>query len=597
MSSGVPTTTSTRRMKWNQAAPPPPTPKIIHLPRRPRRKTPKTAAKKPPSSSHKWRRHSLNPMELLHEEYYYKGKLERLFGQEREFSRAGVVPIVVLNSANSCADSDSDRRERVEDGVEAAADFAEEKWRFQAEMLRAECNFLRMEREFALKKLERNRVQMETTLRSAVQTLISGKKKIYEGKNGNAILEQEIEDLEEKLDELKRSSNKNNRDFEIKKCSSNFDKQACLLQRRLEKLGGLSDEKCLLLNAPEIDKQTHTTSACKTIQKSTDVELLRRMEGLSKCMLDRMEEEYGAIISSTAANVSAASSASTSTSNSKQMEFSDPLAFSTRQPHQEAMPVEENRCSGRCKAIVRRIVEQVKAETEQWSQMQEMLGQVREEMQELQASRDFWEDRALESAREIQSLQSTVQEWKERALSSEAKVKELQMQLYAAKESLEKSRAKQGNDQNREAKSTPNSPKAPLGKQIEKEKRVLISRGKENQAVDDRRGKTIAERTLEMTPTKEAPPISLAKQIEKEKRMLLRRLKENIRGNNEKMSKLELSPSERRKAQTTHNDGVARPKRSPFRDVANSSPLVRQNSKAVFPWHSPEHGKVVEHCI
>lgn len=49
----------------------------------------------------------------------------------------------------------------------------EEKWRFQAEMLRAECNFLRMEREFALKKLERNRVKMEKTLRSAVQTLIS----------------------------------------------------------------------------------------------------------------------------------------------------------------------------------------------------------------------------------------------------------------------------------------------------------------------------------------------------------------------------------------------------------------------------------------
>lgn len=187
-----------------------------------------------------------------------------------------------------------------------------------------------------------------------------------------------------------------------------------------------------------------------------------------------------------------------------------------------------------------------------------------------------------------------MQEWKERALSSEAKVKELEMQVSAAKECLEKLRTKQGNDQTREAKSTPNSPKVPLGKQIEKEKRVLIPRGKENHAVDDRRGKT-AERTLEVTPTKEVPPISLAKQIEKEKRMLLRRLKENIRGKNDKLSKLELSPNERRKAQT-HNDGVAGPKRSPFRDVANSSPLVRQNSKAVFPWDSPEHGRV-EHCI
>ena len=49
----------------------------------------------------------------------------------------------------------------------------EEKWKFQAEMLRAECNLLRMEKEIAVKKLERTRVKMETTLRSALHTLVS----------------------------------------------------------------------------------------------------------------------------------------------------------------------------------------------------------------------------------------------------------------------------------------------------------------------------------------------------------------------------------------------------------------------------------------
>ncbi|KAH0695166.1 hypothetical protein KY290_023413 [Solanum tuberosum] len=35
------------------------------------------------------------------------------------------------------------------------------------------------------------------------------------------------------------------------------------------------------------------------------------------------------------------------------------LPFSTRQqPSQDVMPLEENKCSGNCKAIVRRIVEQ-----------------------------------------------------------------------------------------------------------------------------------------------------------------------------------------------------------------------------------------------
>lgn len=47
-------------------------------------------------------------------------------------------------------------------------------------------------------------------------------------------MEQEIEDLEEKLIELQRNSSV--RDFEIRQCS-HFDKEAVVLQRKLEKLG------------------------------------------------------------------------------------------------------------------------------------------------------------------------------------------------------------------------------------------------------------------------------------------------------------------------------------------------------------------------
>lgn len=57
----------------------------------------------------------------------------------------------------------------------------------------------------------------------------------------STVLEEEIEDLAEKLEKLQRSSDA--KDFEVKKCS-NFDKQTSLLQRRLEKLGGISD-KCV----------------------------------------------------------------------------------------------------------------------------------------------------------------------------------------------------------------------------------------------------------------------------------------------------------------------------------------------------------------
>lgn len=69
---------------------------------------------------------------------------------------------------------------------------------------------------------------------------------------------------------------------------------------------------------------------------------------------------------------------------------------------------EEIACDGHCKAVVRSVMEQVRAETEQWTQMQKMLGQVRQEMEELEASRDFWEHQALHSNSQIHSLRSHV---------------------------------------------------------------------------------------------------------------------------------------------------------------------------------------------
>lgn len=174
-STATQTAASSRRPKWHPVQPPPPSPKILNLPRRNRhrRQLKKPTTRKPSSSL------PSDPLLDPNQGYYYetkKGKLERLFGEEREFSRSGCsnVPIVLLNSSASAAVSSfssslsSGRRDRVEE-----EEFGGEKWKFQAEILRAECNFLRLEREVALKKLERHKVQMERTLKSAVQTLIS----------------------------------------------------------------------------------------------------------------------------------------------------------------------------------------------------------------------------------------------------------------------------------------------------------------------------------------------------------------------------------------------------------------------------------------
>lgn len=47
-----------------------------------------------------------------------------------------------------------------------------------------------------------------------------------------------------------------------------------------------------------------------------------------------------------------------------------------------------------CKEVMRRVLEQVRAETDHWNEMQVMVEKVRVEMEELQVSRDLWRRRA-----------------------------------------------------------------------------------------------------------------------------------------------------------------------------------------------------------
>ncbi|KAJ6692005.1 MYOSIN-LIKE PROTEIN [Salix purpurea] len=452
---------TTRRPKW-QYPPAQPSPRILYLPRRPRRKpqVPKANATKPSSQrSDK------------------KGKLEDLFDQERGFAR-GAMPIMIVNGCKGDQCFEEERRERVEERERVV--MKEEKWRFQAEMLRAECNLLRMEREIAVKKMERRRVQMERILRSAVRTLLSGRKGICDGKDVSMVLDVEIQELVEKLERLQRRSGV--KDLEVRNVHETFASNCC----------------------------------------GNQMEILRRkMEGLSnRSLLERMEEEYGSMHSTD--HSSAADYASTS---KRIIEFPDMPSSSTRQPCKE-----EKTCSGCCKIIVRRVIEQVRAETEQWSQMQEMLGQVRNEMEELEASRDFWEDRALDSDCQIQSLNSSVQEWRQKALSSEARENELQTQVAVLQVELERLKK---------------------------------------------------ERVKETSGSKNLPSVSLEAPNETEKRVLVCRLKEN-RDANDDCRRKEAFSDGRRKPQHACAGGLDASKRSLLRDIGNSSPLARQNSRAVF---------------
>ncbi|KAK2381216.1 hypothetical protein QL285_068842 [Trifolium repens] len=491
-------TASSRKPKWHHHPPPPPTPRILNFPRRPRRRLPSSSVPRRDTNM-----------------------LGTLFDREKQApAEASInVPVRLLERCE-------EKRERVVNENGDGSALEDEKWKFQAEMLRAECNLLRMEKEIAVKKLERTRSKMERTLRSAVHTLVSGRIKICEGKNIDRALDEEIHELTEKLKKLQKRSTV--KDFEKRRRSSrNFDKQVSVLQRRLEKIGGPSDE-VYLREFEEMEKVSFSVKRSSKFDDSVvasgklNVEILRRkMEGLSKgILLERMEEEYNSLLST------ASSSLASSGSTSKRVEF--------QVPQQEKLSSERNLCSGDCKTIVRRIVEQVRVETEQWSQMQKMLGQVREEMEQLQASRDFWEDRALHSDSQIQSLNNSVQEWKQRALSSESKKDELEGKLSIVYGDLEKLR----NEQNtvKGMKCTSNA----LDMQNEFEKHIVVFSSKENSS-------NVTE--------------------------------------NRKRSEV-LRNGERKTHATSVRGGLLVPKRPPFRDIGNNSSLsMRENGKAVFPLH------------
>ncbi|KAK8545067.1 hypothetical protein V6N13_066379 [Hibiscus sabdariffa] len=264
---------------------------------------------------------------------------------------------------------------------------------------------------------------------------IQGRNNICEGSNARLVFEEQIDELLEKLEKLQKRSRV--KDLEVKNCSD-FDEQVCFLQSRPEEFGGFSEEEIQL---KEIRQMAEASLSIGTSSEGDDsfvsngnnnVEVLsKKMERLSKGVLfEGMEVEYRSMLATT----------NNSATSSKRINYSDFPLSSTQQSYKEKMPLEARVCSGHCKAIVQRIVKQVRAETEQWSQMQEMLEQVRDEMEELQKCRDFWEDRAHDSDYRILSLQSAAKEWKQKAISSEAKANELQARISVLHEEIERLR-------------------------------------------------------------------------------------------------------------------------------------------------------------
>lgn len=532
--------------KWHHP-PAPPSPRILQLPRRSRR--PKNVDKRKENAAAGSNQGSFRRENscVAEPECKPRGKLEVLFGQERKFSHS--VPIVLLHP-NACTNNSPRRgkvilhkgsasrlsrlgasgsvREHCSDDVrdifelesqdhggqaprrirgssngfssdndedlgdELNGRWNSEDWKFQAEVLRAECNLLRMEKEVAVRRWEQGCAEMEHAVRmahslhSAVQALITGRKKIVDEKNAEVVLQTTLQNqigaLQEKLEKLRKNSEF--RENELKKCS-NFDRQAMFLQRRLDKLRKSSKDRSYSEDTAKALQQRLeklVLAACSTAQSESDKED-NSISGSRKGSLNEAQRLAEDILRSQRSSRTKTSLADQRNqlvdvallrkrldSLSMGMNESKEAAAKIRKDYRSILSSsgncssrrtdaagraeqgasQENKlCSERCKATIRKIAEQVQAETEQWSQVQEILHHVREEMEELQKSRDFWEDHALHADEKVATLQVLMHDWRGKARLSEIKISELQSEAAQLRNEIELVRHRHAVEQTR----------------------------------------------------------------------------------------------------------------------------------------------------
>ncbi|XP_074584944.1 uncharacterized protein LOC141840780 [Curcuma longa] len=317
--------------------------------------------------------------------------------------------------------------------VGVAISHCEESCQTQAEILVAERDFLRMDLELSTGKLEPERARKDAAMRANEDSLVPGRKKIDVRAGDRGDLGGGIDDLEEKMQELKLRRSRSKRismKLSRRRC---FHRQSSVLRRDMvlikEDAAILKDIKeAALLNLALLGK------------KRPDVEeekmeiLKRKMEGLSRGLLERIEECSHLL-----------SSKSTSSQDIVSYNEAEHMPFHhLRQQLRQEKSIEKQKgfscCS--CMEAVGSIMQQVWAESEQWSEMQQMLEQVKIEMEELRSSRDHWQRRAVASEINFHILHTQKLRWKQKAQSSECKVIDLQNLVSQHEKELQSLRKK-----------------------------------------------------------------------------------------------------------------------------------------------------------
>ncbi|MCO5580751.1 hypothetical protein L7F22_034621 [Adiantum nelumboides] len=90
-----------------------------------------------------------------------------------------------------------------------------------------------------------------------------------------------------------------------------------------------------------------------------------------------------------------------------------------------------------CKETIRRLVEQMQAEIDQWSQLQDILFKLQEELDGLNERQRFWEERAHRAEAHLLSLQEELRDWRCRAQSAQEELVMLRCEKQVMKDRIE----------------------------------------------------------------------------------------------------------------------------------------------------------------
>ncbi|KAI5058323.1 hypothetical protein GOP47_0026493 [Adiantum capillus-veneris] len=345
---------------------------------------------------------------------------------------------------NKTPDSNTDNRiDHKEETLSA------EYWKLQVDVLAAECKLLRVEKELAIRRWNQN------CLNDAVSYPLNANLEpcFKEGRNSNNA----VKDLS------------NSRNAAGKHYTHEFQTKEALqdASKKLHDMSYISN--CFTQEALRRLEEISHRSSCRRVPPEDPTEALqKRLQGLLLAARTPALEpesqmhstsdltfhdawEYADLSGSTAKTMANARCFAETAALKKQLDFmslglsqtKDAAAYIRREyrsmlsEERGSLPlrgadqiVGEETC---CKAAIRQIVAQVQAENEQWSQIQDILRCLQEEMEILIQTRDYSEKRAARAEAQLLSFKKMAHDWRCRARSAEEEVIVLQSERDALK--------------------------------------------------------------------------------------------------------------------------------------------------------------------